>query len=57
VAATDIGSGRVRVQVAASSLPADDLYWLVTAHVDGVESPAGMRWDGLEIDRSQSTCR
>ena len=32
-------------------------YFLVTAHVDGVESPAGFASGGAEIDRSRSTCR
>jgi hypothetical protein len=32
-------------------------YFLLTAYVDGVESPAGYATSGVEVDRSQSVCR
>jgi len=51
---TDLGGGRLAIDAAT---PGDDVYFLVTAHVDDVESPAGTRSDGEEIDRSRSTCR
>ena len=51
------GPGRLSVTVPPGSQPGADAYLLVTAHVDDVESPAGHRSDGSEIDRSQSTCR
>ena len=50
------GAGRLSITVPAGSVPGLDTYLLVTAHVDGVESPSGFRSDGTEIDRSQSTC-
>jgi len=53
----DAGGGRLKVQVAPSSLPAASAYFLVTAHVDDVESPAGRDSEDEEIDRSQSVCR
>jgi len=57
-AATEIaGPGRLSITVPPGSQPGVDAYLLVTAHVDDVESPAGFRSDGTEIDRSQSTCR
>ena len=37
--------------------PAGSAYFLLTGHVDDVESPAGTAGDGTEIDRSQSVCR
>jgi hypothetical protein len=52
-----IGGGRSRVVVAPGSQPAGDAYFLVTAHVDDVESPAGTSSNGAEVDRSQSICR
>lgn len=51
------GDGRLRVSVDPSDQPSEDAYVLVTAHADDVESPAGHRSDGTEIDRSQSVCR
>ena len=48
--------GRLRIVTPAAALPGDDLYFLVTAHVDDVESPAGSGSGGAEIDRSQSVC-
>jgi len=54
---TDAGGGRLAVALPAASQPGDDLYFLITAHVDDVESPAGMRSDGTEVDRAQSICR
>lgn len=51
------GPGRLSITVPPGSVPGLDVYLLVTAHVDDVESPAGFRSDGTEIDRSQSTCR
>lgn len=54
---TDVGGGRLAIDVAPGAQPGDDAYVLVTAHVDDVESPAGTRSDGTEIDRSQSVCR
>lgn len=53
----DAGGGRLEVVVPPAEQPSEDAYLLVTAHVDEVESPAGTRSDGSEIDRSQSTCR
>ena len=52
----DLGGGRLEIAVAPAQLPGEDVYVLVTAHVDGVESPAGTRGGGLEIDRRQSVC-
>jgi hypothetical protein len=51
------GAGRASVDVPAAELPAGDVYFLVTAHVDDVESPSGFAGAGAEIDRSQSVCR
>ena len=51
------GGGRLRIVVTSSQVPSVDGYFLVTAHVDDVESPAGTRSSGAEIDRSQSVCR
>jgi hypothetical protein len=53
----DAGGGRLEITVPPSSQPGGDAYFLVTAHVDDVESPAGTRSDAQEIDRSQSICR
>jgi lysophospholipase L1-like esterase len=52
----DVGGGRLAIDVPAAQLPGDDVYALVTAHVDGVESPAGFRTGPVEIDRRQSIC-
>lgn len=51
------GGGRLAVDLPAAGQPAVSVYFLVTAHVDDVESPAGFRSIGAEIDRSQSICR
>jgi lysophospholipase L1-like esterase len=50
------GTGRLSITVPSGSVPGLDTYLLITAHVNGVESPSGFRSDGTEIDRSQSTC-
>ena len=55
--AQSAGGGRLKIVVAPSGLPSPNGYLLVTAHVDDVESPAGTRSSGDEIDRSQSICR
>jgi lysophospholipase L1-like esterase len=52
----DAGGGRLQISVTPAQQPSADLYFLVTAHVDDVESPAGTRGDVTEIDRSQSIC-
>jgi hypothetical protein len=52
-----VGGNRLSIELAASAQPADDLYFLVTAHVDDVESPAGFSSAGQEIARSESVCR
>mgnify|MGYP000523643400 CR=1 FL=1 len=57
VAVLDAGAGRTVTTIAAADLPGESSYFLVTAHVDDVESPAGIRSDSEERDRSQSTCR
>ena len=51
------GGNRLSVEVSASAPPAADLYFLVTAHVGDVESPAGFTSTDVEIDRSESICR
>jgi hypothetical protein len=56
-ATVDAGDGRLKIVVSPGSQPEGDAYVIVTAHVDDVESPAGMRSDDEERDRSQSTCR
>ncbi len=56
-AVSDAGGGRLAMTIAPSAQPPANSYWLVTGHVDDVESPAGTRSDGTEIDRSQSICR
>ncbi len=53
---SDAGGGRLQVSVSAAQQVADPTYWLVTAHVDGVESPSGTQTGGIELDRAQSTC-
>jgi lysophospholipase L1-like esterase len=52
----DAGMGRRKITVAAAQLPGQDVYVLITAHVDEVESPSGTRSDTAEIDRRQSVC-
>ena len=51
------GAGRLKIVVAPEQQPTVSSYFLVTAHVDDVESPSGTRTGGAEIDRSQSICR
>ena len=55
--AVDAGGGRLKIAVSPVLQAGTDSYVLVTAHVDGVESPAGARSDATEIDRSQSVCQ
>ena len=50
------GAGRVAIVQAPAAQAAQSVYYLVTAHVDDVESPAGFASDATEIDRSQSIC-
>jgi lysophospholipase L1-like esterase len=50
------GAGRLKISVPAAQQPGEDAYLLVTAHVDGVESPAGTNGGGAELDRGQNTC-
>lgn len=52
----DAGGGRWKISVPVANQPGVDAYFLVTAHVDDVESPAGTATGGAEIDRSQSVC-
>jgi len=56
-ATSDAGGGRLKITVPPSGQPSTSSYFLLTGHVDDVESPSGTRSDGVEIDRSQSTCR
>jgi lysophospholipase L1-like esterase len=56
-ATEDAGGGRLKIVVPAAQVPADQVYALVTAHVDDVESPAGHDSAMVEIDRAQSICR
>jgi len=51
------GGGRLKISLAAANQAAESVYFLVTAHADDVESPAGFRSDGSEVDRKESTCR
>ncbi len=57
VATQSAGAGRLSTLLPPGSQPGSDFYLLVTAHVDGVESPSHFRSDGTETDRSQSTCQ
>ena len=57
VPVASVSGGRLETTIAAGDLAAGDVYLLVTAHVDDVESPAGASSAPAEIDRSQSTCR
>jgi lysophospholipase L1-like esterase len=52
----DAGAGRLKIAVAPGQQPGEDAYVLITGHVDGVESPAGTRSGGTEVDRRQSVC-
>ena len=40
-----------------SDVPGGSTYFLVTAHVDDIESPAGFDSGATEIDRAQSSCQ
>ncbi|MCP3982474.1 MAG: hypothetical protein GY716_24500, partial [bacterium] len=51
-----VGAGRLEVSRAAGAQAPGNTYYLVTAHVDDVESPAGTASDATEIDRSASVC-
>jgi hypothetical protein len=51
------GGGRLKIVRDAGQQTGESVYYLVTAHVDDVESPAGFASDGSEIDRSASRCR
>jgi hypothetical protein len=53
---TDPGGGRLAIGVPASLQPGENAYVLVTAHVDGVESPSGVATGPVEIERRQSIC-
>ena len=53
---SDAGGGRLKASVSAGQQPPEATYWLVTGHVDDVESPSATRTGGLELDRAQSTC-
>lgn len=55
--AVTVDGTRRRAALEESTLSGDALYFLVTAHVDDVESPTGFASAGEEIDRSQSSCR
>ncbi len=50
------GAGRLEIVVPPGDQPGEDCYALITAHVDDVESPAGARTGGVEIDRNESVC-
>jgi hypothetical protein len=54
---TDAGGGRWMISLAPAAQPGEDSYFLVTAHVDDVESPAGFRSDGTELSRRESICQ
>jgi lysophospholipase L1-like esterase len=54
---TDAGGGRRNIALAPALQPGESAYFLVTAHVDDVESPTGTRSGGVEIDRAQSICK
>jgi len=53
---SDAGGGRLQASVSLAQQVANATYWLVTAHVDDVESPSAMATGGIELDRAQSTC-
>ncbi len=49
--------GRLGIPRPTGDQAAGSTYFLVTAHVDDVESPSGFATSSIEIDRSGSTCR
>jgi lysophospholipase L1-like esterase len=51
------GPGRRQATLAPAEVPPGQRYILVTAMVDGIESPAGFASDGTERPRSESVCR
>ena len=53
----DAGGGRRKIALSTGLQPGESAYFLVTAHVDDVESPTGTGNGGVEIDRSQSVCQ
>jgi len=55
-ATTSVGGGRLQIALPPAQQPGEDSYALVTVHVDDVESPAGSRTGGIEIDRAQNVC-
>jgi hypothetical protein len=57
VTSTPLPGGGRRVSLPSGQFPTSPFYVLITGHVDDVESPAGYSSTGVEIDRSQSTCR
>jgi hypothetical protein len=54
---TPASGGRLKISLPPANPAADSVYFLVTAHVGDVESPAGFRSDGSEVERRESTCR
>ncbi len=55
-ATADAGGGRLTIAVPPGQQPGEDVYVLITGHVDEVESPAGATSSGAEVDRRQSVC-
>jgi hypothetical protein len=53
----DAGGGNLKIALSLASQPSAPAYFLITAHVDDVESPSGHRTGGVEIERAQSSCR
>ena len=51
------GAGRLAILLESAEQPPGSAYFLVTAHVDDVESPSGYGTDAVEIERAQSICR
>ncbi len=49
--------GRLSIARPTGEQVAESTYFLVTAHVDEVESPSGFATGSIEIDRSESSCR
>jgi hypothetical protein len=50
------GGGRLRILQPPGQQASESVYYLVSAHVDDVESPTGHASDATEIDRSASIC-